>query len=157
MVWWVCKAGLRTMLFKTAPYFSIQLFYCSQIGLFSYSECNVFRSLRRLRPGPRLHSQKRHRLVESCQFYQLVTTCQQVATNSAISPSCNKAFKIRLVADLLQFVETTCSKPVDNNFWQSTSKKSVDNLQQNFRQQAYRQVKVYTLFLPHKFYTYWDS
>lgn len=28
-----------------------------------------------------LHNQKRHRLVASCQFNRLVTTCQQLATN----------------------------------------------------------------------------
>ena len=62
----------------------------------------------------------RHRLVASCQFYRLVATCQQVATNLLISSSCNKSVKIRLVAscslsfaDLLQLFATTCSKPVD--------------------------------------------
>ena len=33
-------------------------------------------------------------------------------------------------------VTTSCSKPVDNEFWQSTCNKSVDNLQQTCRQQA---------------------
>ena len=33
------------------------------------------------------------------------------------------------VADLLQLVETNCTKPVDNTFRQSTCKESVDNLQ----------------------------
>ena len=46
-----------------------------------------------------IHSQKRHRLVSSCQFYcRLVATCQQVATSLSISSSCNKSVKIRLVA-----------------------------------------------------------
>ena len=44
------------------------------------------------------HSQKRHRLVASCQFHQLVATCQQIATSLTISPSCNKSVKIRLIA-----------------------------------------------------------
>ena len=45
-----------------------------------------------------LHCQKRHRIVASCQFYRLVVTCQQVATNLSISSSYNKSVKIRLVA-----------------------------------------------------------
>ena len=36
-------------------------------------------------------------LVASCQFYQLASTCQQVATNLSISSSCNKSVKIRIV------------------------------------------------------------
>ena len=48
--------------------------------------------------GLYLHSQKRHRLVASCQFYQLVATCQQVATSLSISSSSNKSVKIRPVA-----------------------------------------------------------
>ena len=43
------------------------------------------------------HSWKRHRLVASWQFYQLVATCEQVATSLSISSSCNKSVKIRLV------------------------------------------------------------
>ena len=39
-------------------------------------------------------------------------------------------------ANLLQLVGTTCRKPVDNKFGQSTCNKSVDNLQQIYRQQA---------------------
>ena len=71
--------------------------------------------------GCHLHRQKRHRRVASCQFYRLVITCQQVATNLSISSSCNKSVKIRLVTTChlqtsLQLVETTCSKPVDNKF-----------------------------------------
>ena len=49
-------------------------------------------------PLPSLHSQKRHRLVASCQFYRLVATCWQVATSLWVSSSCNKLVKIRLVA-----------------------------------------------------------
>ena len=41
------------------------------------------------------HSQKRHRLVASCQFYRLFATCQQ---GLSVSSSCNKPVKIRLVA-----------------------------------------------------------
>ena len=36
----------------------------------------------------------------------------------------------------LQILETICSKPVDNTFWQSTYNKSVDNLQQTCCQKA---------------------
>ena len=53
---------------------------------------------------------------------------QQACLNQA---RCNLSF-----ADLLQLVETTCSKPVDNKFRQSTCNKSVDILQENCRQQA---------------------
>ena len=45
-----------------------------------------------------LNSQKRDRLVSSCQFYRLVATCQQVATSLSISSSCNKSVEIKLVA-----------------------------------------------------------
>ena len=44
------------------------------------------------------HRLKRHSLVASCQFYRLVETFQQVATNLSISSSCNKSVKIRIVA-----------------------------------------------------------
>ena len=40
------------------------------------------------------------------------------------------------IADLLQLVETTCNKPVDDKFGQSICTKSVDNLEQTCRQQA---------------------
>ena len=64
-----------------------------------------------------VHSQKRYRLVASCQFYRLVETCQEVATSWSISSSCNKYVKIRLVAtfhaDLLQLAEASCNKPVE--------------------------------------------
>ena len=43
-----------------------------------------------------VHNQKRDGLVTSCQFYQLVATCQQVVTNLSISSSCNKSVKIML-------------------------------------------------------------
>ena len=54
------------------------------------------------------YSQKRHRLVVSCQFCQLVATCRKVATSflkSGLS-----------LADLLQLVETICSKSVYEKF-----------------------------------------
>ena len=110
--------------------------------------------LRSLRRGQRceynIHSQKRHRLVSSCQFYcRLVATCQQVATSLSISSSCNKSVKIRLVATChLQtcynmFATTTCNNKatckqlatsllttnLDN---QHAWNKSVDNLQQTY-------------------------
>ena len=47
-----------------------------------------------------------------------------------------KVAKSPLKSDLLQLVETTCSKPVDNKFRQSTCNKSVDNLQQTCQQSA---------------------
>ena len=36
-----------------------------------------------------IHSQKGHMLVASCQFYRLVVTCQQVATNLSLSSTCH--------------------------------------------------------------------
>ena len=47
-----------------------------------------------------LHSPKRHRLVASCQFCQLVATCQHVATSLSISSSCNKPVEINLLKQL---------------------------------------------------------
>ena len=49
-----------------------------------------------------LHSQKRLRLVASCQIYRLVATCQHAATSLLISLSCNKSVKITLVTCHLQ-------------------------------------------------------
>ena len=66
----------------------------------------------------------------SCQFYRL----EEVAFNLSIHRNqacCNLSF-----ANLLQLVETTCSKLVANRFWQSTCNTSVDNLHQTCRQQA---------------------
>ena len=34
--------------------------------------------------GTAIHSQKRHRLVASCQFYRVVAICQQVGTSLSI-------------------------------------------------------------------------
>ena len=74
---------------------------------------------------PSLHSQKRHRLVASCQFYQLVATCQQVATSFSILSSCNKSVKIRLLAIchlqtcynlLKQLAESLLITSLDNQF-----------------------------------------
>ena len=45
-----------------------------------------------------VHIKKSHRLVASCQFYRLVVTCQQVATNLSVSSGYNKSVKISLVA-----------------------------------------------------------
>ena len=42
----------------------------------------------------RLHSEKCHRLVASCQFYRLVATCQRVVTNLSISSSYNNKIKL---------------------------------------------------------------
>ena len=47
----------------------------------------------------------------------------------SISPILLKSSLFQLVISRLSF-KTTCSKPVDNKFWQSTCNKSVDNLQQ---------------------------
>ena len=69
-----------------------------------------------------IHGQKRRRLVASCQFCRL-RHFHEVATGN---------FK----AKALQFVATTCTKPVDWTFWQLTCNKSMDNLQQACRQQA---------------------
>ena len=61
--------------------------------------------------------------------------------------TCKKSVKIRRVetwdfTDLLQLVETTCSKPVDNKFTESTCNKSVDNLQQTCRQQVVERILI---------------
>ena len=54
-------------------------------------------------------------------FNGLVASCQKVATNWSISSSCNKSVKIKPVATcllhLLQLVETTCGKSIDNKFF----------------------------------------
>ena len=87
---------------------------------------------------PSVHSQK---TPQTCCKLSILPTCcnlstshklvffiklQQVCKNQAC---CNLSF-----ADLLQLVETTCNKPFDNKFGQSTCNKSVDNLQQTCRQ-----------------------
>ena len=74
-----------------------------------------------------VHSQKRHRLVASCQFYWLVTTCQQDAAILSISSSCNKSVKTRLVATC--HLQTCCLQTCNN---------SVDNLQQSCRKPCER-------------------
>ena len=56
------------------------------------------------------------------QVVSFTRLCQQIATNLSILSSCNKSVKIIMAcwdlsfADLLQLVETTYSKPVDNKF-----------------------------------------
>ena len=42
------------------------------------------------------YNKKYHRPVASYQFYRLVATCKQFATNLSISLSCNKSVKVRL-------------------------------------------------------------
>ena len=56
-----------------------------------------------------------------------------VETPLFLQAFCNLWFE-----DLLQIVEITCSRPVDNKFWhcQATCNTSVENLQQACRQQA---------------------
>ena len=51
---------------------------------------------------------KCHRRVVSCQFYRLVTTCQQVSRNLSISSSCDKSVKIRLVATCWNNLQQAC-------------------------------------------------
>ena len=92
-------------MFSSASYFDVQLF------------------------KTRLHSQKRHRLVASCQFYRLVATGRQVATNL-------------LKSGLLQLVicrlVTICWKNLQQVCWNNqlgtslltTFNKFVDNLKQ---------------------------
>ena len=55
-----------------------------------------------------IRSQKAADLLEVVNFYRLVVTCRfhQVATS----------LLTKLVANLLQLVQTTCSKPVENKF-----------------------------------------
>ena len=53
----------------------------------------------------------------SFQFYPLVASCQEVATNLSISSSCNESVKMGFVQHInLKLVETTCSKLVDSKF-----------------------------------------
>ena len=66
-----------------------------------------------------------NKLQQTCQFHQVPT--------SLLKSGLLQLIIYRLVTTL---VETTCSKPVDNKFRQSTCNKSVDNLQQTCRQQA---------------------
>ena len=72
-----------------------------------------------------VHSQKRHRLVASCQIYRLVATCQQVATSLLISSSCNKLVKIRLVATC--HLQTCCNllKQLAASLWITSLNKPV--------------------------------
>ena len=68
-----------------------------------------------------LYSQKRQRHVASCQFYRLVATCQQIATNLSISSSCNKSVMIMLA----------CHLQISYNLWKQLAAslwiKSFDN------------------------------
>ena len=66
-------------------------------------------------------------VVNFASLLQLVNMLQQIGQFHQVTTSL-------LFADLLQLVESTCSKPVDNKFYQSTSNKSVGNLQQACRQ-----------------------
>ena len=64
-----------------------------------------------------------NKLQQAFQFHQVAT--------SLLKSCCNLS-----LADLLQLVETTGNKLVDNKFRQSTCNKPVDNLQRTCRQQA---------------------
>ena len=59
-------------------------------------------------PSSHNHSQKRHRLLASCQFYRLVATCQQVAT-SLLRSSLLQLVICRLV--------TTCWNKLQQAYW----------------------------------------
>ena len=88
-----------------------------------------------------MHSKKFYR-VANCQFYRIVTACQQVSTNLSISSSCNKSVKIRLIAtchlqtcyNLLK--QLAASKWITSFDNQLATIKSADKLPQTFRQQA---------------------
>ena len=63
----------------------------------------------------RLHSQKRHRLDASCEFYRPEAICQQVVSSLlTASSSCiceHQTYCSLIFADLLKVDETTCIKP----------------------------------------------
>ena len=67
--------------------------------------------------GCHLHRQKRHRRVASCQFYRLVITCQQLATNLSILSSCKKSVKIRLVATCHLQIRYNLLKQLAESLW----------------------------------------
>ena len=84
-----------------------------------------------------LRSQNTTDLLQVVNFTDLLPLVIQDATNLSISSSCNKSdIKSGLLQLVICRLVRTCSKPVDNKFWQSTCNKSVDNLQPTCRQQA---------------------
>ena len=67
----------------------------------------------------------------------LPTTCKKLVNFIKLQQVCqSQAFCNLSFADLLELVETTGSKPVENKFAQSTCNKSFDNLQQSGRQKV---------------------
>ena len=91
-------------IFQYNPGFSFNMYSTSLSNLFretndqtSHKEGQVTKTFCN-QSDPKLHSEKRNRLVASCQFHRLEATCQQVATSLSISSNCNKSVKIRLVA-----------------------------------------------------------
>ena len=95
-----------------------------------------------------MHSQKCYR-VENCQFYRLVTACQQVSTNLSISSSCSKSVKIRLVAtchlqtcyNLLK--QLAASKWITSFDNQLATINSADKLQQTFRHKLWQAMRTH--------------
>ena len=75
---------------------------------------------------------------QTCRFHWVATSLSKTSPGPG---SVRRLVKFRpvatlLFADLLELVKETCTKAVDNRFWQSTYNKSVHNLQQTCRSQA---------------------
>ena len=79
-------------------------------------------------------------MMQVVDFTGLMYVCQNVASSLLASSSCIKSVKNEnqdlTICNLLQVVETTCIKPVDEKFWQLTCIKLVDNFQQTCYHQA---------------------
>ena len=86
----------------------------------------------------RLVIQLANKLQKTCRFHWVATSLSKTSPGPG---SVRRLVKFRpiatlLFADLLELVKETCTKAVDNRFWQSTYNKSVHNLQQTCRSQA---------------------
>ena len=71
-----------------------------------------------------LHSQKRHRLAASCEFYPLAASCQQVAASLLTSSSCSKSVK----SDLLQLDICRLAASCCNNLQQACGQQVLTSL-----------------------------
>ena len=92
------KLARKTIIINSGATYFQQIFQYNpgfSFNMYSTSLSNLFRETNDQKPhnegqvtktfcnqsDPKLHSEKRQRLVASCQFYQLEATCQQVATS----------------------------------------------------------------------------
>ena len=71
-----------------------------------------------------VHSQKRHRLAASCEFYPLAASCQQVAASLLTSSSCSKSVK----SDLLQLDICRLAASCCNNLQQACGQQVLTSL-----------------------------